>query len=145
MTNAKVSREEMLEWLYQAIAMRRREDGLRVICDEQWNADMRSAIRALIESAPAPLPAEVEEAIGNLCLACGEQENCDGCIRRKVCLHKKALAILRSALNPKRVTREWVEAWANTICSDSDYVRETREDLTRMVRELGVEVEDVKT
>jgi hypothetical protein len=46
-----VKKEQMLEWLYQAIAMRRREDGLRVVCDGQWNADMRSAIRSLIESS----------------------------------------------------------------------------------------------
>jgi len=46
-----ITKEQMLEWLYQAIAMKRRGDGLRVICDAQWNADVRSAIRALIESS----------------------------------------------------------------------------------------------
>jgi len=51
-----VKKEQMLEWLYQAIAMRRREDGLRVVCDGQWNADMRSAIRSLIESSGEKAP-----------------------------------------------------------------------------------------
>ena len=46
-----ITREQMLDWLYQAIAMKRRGDGLRVIADGQWNADMRSAIRSLIESS----------------------------------------------------------------------------------------------
>jgi uncharacterized NAD-dependent epimerase/dehydratase family protein len=106
-----ITREQMLDWLYQAIAMKRRGDGLRVIADGQWNADMRSAIRSLIESsgekavpasnrltvqyANAPtikkdLTVEVEEAMETLTMLV----KVDGDV-----LENAALAVIRAALS----------------------------------------------
>uniref|UniRef100_A0A6H1ZHK1 Uncharacterized protein n=1 Tax=viral metagenome TaxID=1070528 RepID=A0A6H1ZHK1_9ZZZZ len=48
----------------------------------------------------------------------------------------KFLKVLRSALEPKMVTREWVQTLVN-ICAD---IREPAEEIIVRLNELGIEV-----
>jgi len=151
-----ITKEQMLDWLYQAIAMKRRGDGLRVIADGQWNADMRSAIRSLIESSgdkavPAsdrltvpcendPMPAEVEEAMRWFNDVLSLLESINIRIDETDAPH---VAVIRAALSkpPVSVTREWirkcVRGWMDCSCPTSI------EDLViDIIREKGIEVEE---
>jgi hypothetical protein len=161
-----VTKEQMLDSTYQAMAMKRREDGLRVIRDAQWNADIESAIRALIENSdndgpglptrqaggshmrppssdmgegatPSPGPSiSVDEALGII----------ENILARIVATVENteltnsgwsALAVLRGATK-KRVSREWVEDWAAKHFDDDWYFVDC---ILAMLKDLGIAVE----
>jgi hypothetical protein len=116
--------------------------------------EVYNAIRSLIESSsPAPLPAEVEEAMETLTMLV----EVDGDV-----LENAALAVIRAALTATikptltvaptiQVTREWLTGAIGTIafraftCENHralvDCIEQDMARLEEMLRELGIEVE----
>jgi len=176
------TKEQMLEWLDQFNAPSSYA--------YDW-LGVKDAIRALIESSgekapigkpdpdpeslemlretgiyfapPAPLPKEVEEAMGRMALAIHEAGLYRHLLVKRAIAStytvarvekdfdddQSALAVLKSALQPKAVSRGWVEKYAIEISNKAGAAEDSwpnidsldaKEIIMSMLRELGIEV-----
>jgi len=92
---------------------------------------------------PAPLPKEVEEAIGNLDDAVRDAVGSWGYTYAltKGEDYKAALAVIKSALRPKVVSREWLVETAREITHlGGRLLDEEIPYFLKRLRELGIEV-----
>ena len=112
-----------------------------IVDDPERTENYHAAIRVLIESSGDKACGAVEEAMVPA-IELLENHYLQESLAYGNSIHAKsykaAIAVIKSALQPKRVTQEWVDKWAQKI--DRLYVG-NRNAVLFMLEELDLEVE----
>jgi len=105
-----------------------------------WTEEDKKAfgevLRILQRSLPAPLPKEVEEAMETIRLRLNDLHIMEGDDREYIPGDDAAFSVLKAALKPKVVSREWIRKradWAGCLGVT---------DVAGILRELGIEVSE---